>query len=489
MTNSIEHIMRELLEIDPSFKTHEKELRHLIQELLSKKPDTQLDENFVMKLRERLLEQKPIPSPFMKYAFMPYVLAVLALLVTVPLGYQFATNGTQPSKTALFAMSQQIDHVKNNAYGALQPQEGGQGGPGEGISATMAADTPAPTEAVAAQQANSAVSAAGKGGGFADSRMMVPEGPITVYRYVYKGDALELQSEGKVYSREKNSVSSGQIAAQLKNFNFGLVDLGGFADMRVRSFELAEDKIYGYSITASFDEGMISINPNYTKWPGLNGKEAGTPLPQSAMMNEEELISMAKKFLDEHDISLDNFGDPVVQDYGQYTIAMDAAASSMPAPEQVTVTFPLKIEGTEVLEDGAYPYGLQVGISVREKRVMSVYGLTSQTYSSSNYALEAGSDKILAVLGKGGPHAWTPQESDGVKIKKIEVEVGTPKKVLMHTYNYANGESRELFVPALSFPVTKPPANEQYYPKEIVIPLVPDLLNDPGGPVMYDMVR
>lgn len=82
-----------------------------------------------------------------------------------------------------------------------------------------------------------------------------------------------------------------------------------------------------------------------------------------------------------------------------------------------------------------------------------------------------------------------PQEGDGVTIKKVAVEVGAPKRVLMHTYNYKEGESQELFVPALMFPVTSTPTANEYYPKEIVIPLVPELLNQEGGPVLYDAVR
>lgn len=493
---NIDEIVQELIAIEPSFAVHEPQMRSLIAELLKKKPDTHLDEQFVARLRAQL-QGAPTPSPFSWYSYLPYgVVAVLAIALVLPISY-YISNNSGASGDAVFAMNQQIEKLPGGAYGALQSQEGGRGGGG---AATLGADAAKsyratsapvamPTAPMAEMAVGSGVASSPANAVSTDAKMMVPQGPVTTYSYVYKGDPLELSdTEGDVYRRVPGKVSSAQIATQLKKFNFSLVNLGAFADMRVRSFELVEDKPMGYSISANFDDGSISINPDYMRWPALSGKEmAPQQLPQSAMPSNDETIAIAKRFLDDHDISLANYGDPVVQDYAQ----MGAADSQMQfAPEQVTVTYPLKIKGTPVYEDGAYPYGLQVGVSVRDKRVMSVYGLTSQTYSSSAYKLETDSSKILSVLDKGGPHAWVPEPSSGLEIKKVEIEVGTPTKVLMHSYNYTNGESQELFVPALSFPVTHVPAGEQYYPKYIVIPLVPELINREGqGPVMYDMMR
>jgi hypothetical protein len=491
---NVEQMIQELLAIDPSFKQHEAELRTLIAEFLQKKPDTRLDEEFVMRLRSRLLGA-PTPSPFTHFAYVPYMVAVLAVLLVLPIGYM-VTRG--PGGSAVFAMNQQIEHLGSSAYGSIRQDGAGRGG-GIGLESatgiapvTMAASdtasSPAPTATSAAESAKISSSMAyGMGGGSsADAGMIFPAGAITVTSYTYKGEPLELATEGEVYSRVKNQVSSLQIAAQLKKFNFGLVNLNGFTDLRVRSFELVEDKPYGYSISASFDDGMISINPNYQQWAGLNGKEIQQQLPINAMPKDADVIAIANRFLTDHDISLANYGEPVVQQYADYAIA---DSGMQYAPDQITVTYPLKISGTPVNEDGGMPYGLQVSVSVRDKKVMSVYGLTSQTYTSSTYKLETDSNKIITIAQKGGVHAWVPQEGDGVQIKKVEAELGTPTKILMHTYNYQDNNAQELFVPALSFPVTKAPAGEQYYPNQIVIPLVPELLVNQNGPVMYDMVK
>ena len=482
MNKKIDEIIQELIALDPSFAAHESQMRTLIAELLLKKPDTRLDEQFVARLRAQL-QGVPTPSPLKWTAYMPYtVFAVLAVLIVAPLGYYAATRANDPvSGSAVFAMNQEIEQLPGGAYGALQAQAGGRGGSGAEMTpmaASMDVANPVPGyERTAATYAAS------------DAKMIAPAGPITTYSYVYKGDPLDLtETDGQVYRRVPGQNSSGQIASQLRKFNFGLINLGAYTDARVRSFELVEDKSLGYSINVNFDEGMISINPNYTQWPSMSGKETSVqPLPMTAMPSDEESISIANTFLKDHGVSTANYGEPMVQGYAEMGIA---DTGMQYAPEQVTVTYPLKIKGTQVSEEGAYPYGIQVGVGVRDKRVMSVYGLSSQTYSSSDYKLETDSNKILSILGRGGVNAWVPEETAGVTIKKVEVEVGTPTKVLMHTYNYTDGQGQELFVPALSFPVTKTPAGEQYYPKTIVIPLVPELLNREGqGPVMYDMLR
>ncbi len=476
MKNNIEEIVQELLQLDPGFAAHESEIRTLIAEFVAKKPDSRIDEAFVQSLRARLLGA-PTPSPLSRYLFdLRYVVPVLAVLLALPFIY---TASQGQSGGQIFAMNQEIQRLGSGAYGTLTAQQPGLGGSPETRSSSM------PMVAEDSATGNYATAPAGMGGGTADMKMMLPPGPITIYSYVYKGEPLDLSGAGDVYNRVKNQKSSGQIASQLRKFNFGLVDLGAYSSARVRSFELVEDKPYGYSINVSFDEGTISINPNYTEWPSLNYKD-GPPrqVPMSQMPSDDEIIQIAESFLSDHNISRANFGDPIVQKYDAPIGITAEDAASMPAPEQVTVTFPLKIAGSAVYEDGGYPHGLQVGVSVIDKRVMSVNGLNSQTFTSSTYTLEASSDKILAILGKGGIHAWQPQPSDGITINKVEIEVGTPQKVLMHTYNYKGNESQELYVPALMFPVTKAPAGEQYYPKMILIPLVSELLDAPPPPVM-----
>src|SRR5262249_21705209 len=153
---------------------------------------------------------------------------------------------------------------------------------------------------------------------------------------------------------------SAQIASQLRKFNFGLINLNAYADARVQSFQLVQDKPFGYSIGVSFDDGSINISPNYTQWPSLSGKEPYTPLTASAMLKDTEIIPIADQFLKDHDISIANYGDPIVQQYAEAIAAASDGSSSETqtyVPDQMTVVYPLKIAGTQVYEDGAMPYG------------------------------------------------------------------------------------------------------------------------------------
>jgi len=507
MNKNIDDILRELVTIEPSFAQYEGEMRTLISELLAKKPDTRLDEQFVTRLRAQLIG-RPTPSSFSRYfSYLPYAVAALAVLIALPYGAQFVRSG---SGSPVFAMNQQIQSLGSDAYGTLAPQQseqGGLGGNGVAHGAFSAASAqnettaaPAPTMATA-PAAGSAVPAADTAAATPavakvatsyattnSARIAFPPGPMTVYNYVYKGDPLDLSATGDVYSRVTGQNSSAQVASQLKKFNFGLINLSAFSDTSVRTFELAENKPYGYLIDASFVDGTISINADYTQWPSLNGKNSDVqPLSMSAMLKDDELIGIAKQFLNAYGVNLSNYADPVVQQYSE-GVASDSGTQM--APDQITVVYPLKISGIQVYEDGASPYGLQVGISIRDKKVMSVYGLTSQTYTSSSYKLETDSDKILSVLKKGGPNSWIPPEDSDVQTKNVDIEIGTPTKVLMHTYNYTNGASQELFVPALMFPVTSTPSDGGHYPKSILVPLIPELLNQAQtGPIPYNALR
>ncbi len=54
-TETIEKIVSELLELDPTLKTHEAELRVLVRDMKTKTPSVVLDTNFVTSLRARLM--------------------------------------------------------------------------------------------------------------------------------------------------------------------------------------------------------------------------------------------------------------------------------------------------------------------------------------------------------------------------------------------------------------------------------------------------
>jgi hypothetical protein len=162
---------------------------------------------------------KPTLSPFSSYfSFSPYIVGVLVVLLALPLGYRYISGG---SNTAVFAMNQEIQNLKGDAYGTLTPQEAGRGGlGGVGLANTAPAEGIAPTAASAPAADSAATSGIAKSAtAFAtNSTRMISEGPVTVYSYVYKGEPLNLSStDGLVYSRVVAENSSAQVSAQLRN--------------------------------------------------------------------------------------------------------------------------------------------------------------------------------------------------------------------------------------------------------------------------------
>ena len=399
---------------------------------------------------------------------------------------------------------------------------------GEGVSgAGIVAGLPA---------AQGTAQAGGMGGGATGKALIYP-GSITEYTYTYVGDDFELtDTTGSVYSRIKGSKAGLAAALQLKDFGLGLIGLNTFGSARLGSFELSEEKADGYRISVNLDEGAISIYPNYPKWTLYDGRNM-QPLAQSDALSDEKIIAIAEAFMKTHGIDRSIYGDAIVQNNQLVPMPLGMEASSagsagvadtveavpqtmaapadmpvgapepapevtpisvdsttgntaMPAPfvaENVAVIFPLKINGNTVYEEGGMPFGLQVNVSVRSKKVESVYNLFSQDYTKSSYDLITDRAKLLEIIRaqNGMNNFYRPE---GVRVMTVEIKLGTPEHVLMHHYEYTGTEDKELFVPALMFPVENAAAAQPYYyPKAILVPLVEDFLrnNNPQPIIMY----
>lgn len=521
----VDEIIKELCEIEPSFIGREAELRGIVSELLRARPDTKLDHEFVARLRARLIgtpkTARPILSPFFnlrEHWFMAstVVAAILLIIIVLPSGDNsaFKQTFTRANKSVFGEI--------NSAGGMPENFSTSQNDSITAGSATFEMKTyndaaPTPTKAAMTVPAVvSTVTARGIGGGGGVSSASVgiaepsiaiyPPQPVTVMKYVYKGEDFDLDaSEGLVYKRVKNSAIGRKLAADLGKLDLGIVNLSKFSDMELRRFEIAEDRDGGYLINVDFNEGYVSINQDYGRMsPILNDSvDAGS----DGFPSDSILISIAEKFFKSYGLNRSIYGEPVMdRSYMDYPVPMPMPAvdgdvgvevsgavnemavfygekdqpstiSVMPPywTDSVNIIFPLTIKGIPVYEDGGHPYGLQMNISVADKKVQNVYNITSQDYEFSSYRLTTDKQKIFSVLASGGLYSYMPE---GMPIRKVEMEVGTPERILLHRYVYNNGENSELFVPALMFPIIGGTSSEYYYnQKAIIVPLVEDLLN------------
>jgi hypothetical protein len=493
MNEKVQQIIEELIALDPSFGAHRTHLEKLLTSMLNAAPQPVIDEKFVRKLRNDLLsemENKPniasvwskFKDNFMKKTLVSASLAVAVLiLAVVGLQQSGVLNKKNANNILSFGSDVRITHAADGAFGSLATltSASGTGGATNATAAPLGADS----------ARSSIPSGMGGGGGMGVSEKMIAPfyEPVT-YKYVYKGDELNLPSD-KLDVLKKQSPDAGSLAASLNTLGLGLINLDSFPGSKVQSVSFNQDK--GYNLYVDLTQGMVSISGYYDVMPMAEGKMCpvdGCPQPEaikeSDIPADDVLISAANAFLAEHGISTDIYGAPEVRN--EYRVQNYAQLKASPKslvywPEYVDVVYPLKIQNGEVYDEGGSKVGLTVGVSIRTQKVMSVWNLTTQNYEASSYDAETDSARILKIAQAGGMYGYT---GEGGKV--VEIELGTPTLQYVQMWDYQMNSSQQLLVPSLVFPVTKQPSDGSFYRKSVVVPLTKNILdrnNGVGGPI------
>lgn len=470
LPKTIEEILSDLYEIDPALRLKEKELRVLVAELLSSRPEVSIDADFVARLRSDLLQKKPAFSFFSYFERMPYGVAgaFLLFVIIAPLAYYYNSQG--------ISLSQNITRSGSEAFGPLAL---------ESVSSSIANDSGARamsfekgTEATAPSLGMVAPYGLGSdaAGSSGSASLAYPVEAVS-YSYVYAGEPLQIPEKGEVFKRQKGiDAGINSFTSFFRKNNFGIADLSSFSSLKMRNVELSEDKEFGYSVSINFEEGLFSVNPNWQRW-GTRTYEPGS----FSALSDDEVISLANRFLREHGITSDAYGAPVVENpWGDIRpLAADSSlqVETMPvgmASEGISVLYPLQINGMPVKDEGGGTLGMRVSINIPEKRVSSVWDVSTQTYESSEYDLLTDQGAILERLQKSNGGYF-----EGGKI--LELSLGTPERTLMRYWRYGENTSTELYIPALSFPVlTDVSGRGIWIPKEILVPLIRDLPAEPS---------
>lgn len=501
---SITKILRELYEIDPGLREHEDVLEKAVMHLMESRSGIMVDESFVRQLRSELVAkahslsaQTPVAhasggfwQSFVTMSKFSYGLGGAVIIALLLVGLQQIQKQDNPLE---LASRTSITKVSDNAFGVLQPDQGGRGGDNA---------SGAPTQSLTSNESGSGVSAPFAGPQPAtatreavgvDAKMIAPGlYPYYQYKYTYKGEPLTLDADTvEVLRRIRPGLSNAPAASILENLSMGLLNLGNFKNLKVQSLNLFEDRDYGYMLNFDMYEGFVSVNEYWNKWPqpyaGCSTEECfrTQQLKPSDVPADDELIRIADEFVRSLNINTANYGTPVVQDDWRVYMAAAPAAerSSIIAPDMVSVVYPLLVNGQEAYEQGGMKAGFTVNVNIRAKRASGLWGLTTQQYESSDYAAEKDAATIVKLAEQGGPNMYFPQEGN---VKYIEAELGTPTKGYVRMWNYKGpNDSAELLVPALIFPITKKPA-EMSYIRNIIIPLAKDLIqqNGYGGGIM-----
>lgn len=478
MAYQINQILKELYQLDPDLKKYESELIKVINKILISKPNTRFDKAFAKKLRAQLLaktEDKQPQNSSSSYSIInlftmkkiSYVAggAVLVALIIIPVLTSYLNKSTAGP---IFNTDLRISNVEDNAFGRLEPEVAPLNQAG---AETYTADTAGIGAAAAMPRPQS-----GGGGGLAvtdSAKMIAPDYIMVNYNYVYNGEIAVDQEKMAVLKRIRNTGNAGQITGLLTSFDLGLADLSNFSGTTLQNVSFAQEKPYGYIINVNLEEGALTIHQNWRQWPEPDYNKR---LKASDIPADEKLIKLADDFLSQHNISLKNYSQGIIDDEWENVYARGV---EMYIPDIISVIYPLEINGKKVYEGHGYPVGINVMIKIRENRVSGVTNLFTQNYQSSMYETVTDTEKIKEWVKRGGIFSYSYGGD-----KTYNIDLGEPEVGYFRKWNYKNGENEELLVPALIFPVTNQPQFDQaagqmvpYFNKRnVVVPIIKEVL-------------
>lgn len=488
MTATQESILAELYEIDPGLREHEADLIPLLQQLLARDPAQKPSAAFVKKLRKELAARMnaaangavehrvTYASPSGYFSRFAYALvgATAAVVIAVPatLNYSKQHLPTQPAEP----------EGRNEA-----PMAKTDGFAGSDQATGMPSPTPTGNNPVAGYARTQAGGGAGGGGGiFMDGKMsavsslIAPWNPV---KYVLEGDLPELpQGQVEVLERDlrplKVPFSSIQSA-----FKDAAIDLSSFEGTSVEFVTVTQRKQYGYTINVSMADGSVSINQAWEFWPHPEQNcqdEACYRALQPKLSDipaDAELIRVADAFIKEHDIDLSGYGDPIVDNAWRRDYERVEDKRYAWIPESMRVVYPLLVDGKTVTEAGGGFAGVSVQVSAKQKRVTDAYGLATYQFSRAKHPAVSDRGDVEKFLGMAGTQ--TP-DAPTVTLKDPTVQ-------FVRLYEYENGKSAELFVPALVFQVPNATGAQYYLPQTVAVPLAKDLLDEARLPVPMPM--
>lgn len=463
---TLNQILKELFAIDPSLREKEEDLRRMIGKIIASKPDVSIDEQFVTQLRRDLMQKEIKQSFFQQLLTMKnrnYLIGAgsMAVVAVAVLAVVFTRNPQSSSSLPLA-----IRTVGSEAFGKL----GGTNSGGAPLGS-------------AAAMSSVAYGRGGGGGGVpaTDTKSMIMP-PMYNYSFQYTGEAVQIEdTTAPVYNRIRGMEAGRRLARLIQGQDKSLVDLSRFSATRIQNISFLEEN-GDYSINLDLWEGRANIFPQYEKWYPVQCDKQGncnspTPLTEKDVPPETTLISLANGFLDKYGIDRARFGEPKVDNNWRQGLILraDAPEQSPYVPDVITVVYPISVDGQLITESNGDMYGLRVGVDIRKNKVQSVWNLNNEQYEKSQYDVETDWNKIVAIAERGAMGGWY-----GAQNKDMKLNLGTPEKIYIPYYNYIPEKqlNQELYIPAFKFPVLNPPADQPYFQKSVVVPLVKEILKN-----------
>lgn len=484
-TPDIRSILEEMYQAEPDLRSHESTLTPIVEHLLKLRPDITPDASFKNTLKQKALatHNKLYGQPSRTSSLLHRMLSSLTLKqVAIPVGalalvalivIKLPNTQTPPSSPTLLQAnpSSRLSQLNERAFGSISIANQTV------LSRSSSIGNPVPT-AMGGDMAEKAV--------VQDSMIRAPD-DITQYKYVYRGELPAWSAKLNVYRRSKDIQQNATLIQSLKQTTQALVNLDSLQNLELQSFTLNQKERYGYTVTVDLLESNVSFQQNYREWPQPYAacKDEGCyqrmRLGTNDVPADAELIRIADGFIKARGISVEGYGSARVNNEWRKNYELAADKSMFYVPDVVTVVYPIVIDDKLAYDEGGFPHGLMVNISIREKRVESVWNLTTNQYQQSAYDAETDQTRIRSFIEKGGIYGYiSPQAS-----KTVKIELDTPEIILEKVWipRETGQPVEELLVPALRFEIKNKPDNI-YTPNYVLIPLIKDVLDQqPGGDV------
>lgn len=508
MEPNIQKIIDELIEIDSSFQEKKKDLKKLISKVIKSKPDFEINPAFIVELKEQLhakaktKKQNTFSSLFTMRTFQSFGAgALLTALILTPLFYSMwgKPQSTEEliSQKKAFNQTVNMDKAKlftdgADGYGGLAQNSIMVNSLGKEdfgkLSSQSAKNSNTRNQGANEEILNDTITPMAISESVISSKMIAPYNAVQ-YKYIFNGE-IEINESNITVLRQKNKSSNINTNGLINALNLDLINTSIFKNLSAENISIKENRDFGYTINISNNHGInsLSIYKNWEKWPNPNDNcndstcYEKNKLKKKDIPNDAQLIKIANEFTEKLGIDMSPYGKPNINNNYKKYAARDSSDSYI--PDEITVTYPIKIKDQEVLDEEGNPTGLNVNIDIRNKKVASLNGLTLQEYDSANYeTIDLDNFKAAVERGTYNQNEYYPEDA-----QIIEIKLGKPKSVLTKIWQWDSKEnySKKLLVPALYFPITEQPKDENYFDKNaIVIPLAKDLYEDNQQPVLY----
>lgn len=297
--------------------------------------------------------------------------------------------------------------------------------------------------------------------------------PESTYTYVFNGTPVSL-TESTVNVFERNGRIDMVMPDSLgQQAGLGVMNMSRLSQPSVYNLTLRSDDEIWFVDTVN---GMISMYLDTTARVAVADQPTDSTQPT---VDTNTVISIANAFLADRGIATTAYGQPTVtSSSGVYAAGTTVdSTTTVTKPEMMIsptaqVLYPLVLNGLPVVQANGEPMGLTVTVETATGTVTAVYGLNSLDFTSSAYPAITDWPTIQKTAEQGGMYRYGVGAPGA---KTTTVHLGTPDRVLMVSYRYEENHSRELYVPALRFPLVNPP---DAYSKYVVVSIAQDLPAD-----------